>query len=51
MKRYDICVRGTGVVGRCLALALARQGLQVALQGETSRTHVCAEPRVGDIDE
>ncbi len=30
-ERFDICVRGAGIVGRCLALALARQGLQVAL--------------------
>lgn len=37
MKRYDVWVRGAGMVGRCLALALARQGLQVALQGEASR--------------
>ena len=34
MKRYDVCVRGAGPVGMALALALARQGLQVALQGE-----------------
>jgi 2-polyprenyl-6-methoxyphenol hydroxylase-like FAD-dependent oxidoreductase len=27
---FDICVRGAGPVGRCLALALARQGWQVA---------------------
>jgi ubiquinone biosynthesis UbiH/UbiF/VisC/COQ6 family hydroxylase len=31
MERYDVCVRGAGIVGNCLALALARQGLQVAL--------------------
>jgi 2-polyprenyl-6-methoxyphenol hydroxylase-like FAD-dependent oxidoreductase len=31
MERYDVCVRGAGIVGRCLALSLARQGLQVAL--------------------
>ena len=30
-ERLDVCVRGGGIVGRCLALALARQGLQVAL--------------------
>ena len=33
MKRVDVCVRGAGAVGSCLALALARQGLAVALQG------------------
>lgn len=36
MKRYDVCVRGSGAVGRSLALALARQGLQVALQGSAA---------------
>lgn len=34
MKRYDVCVRGAGPVGMALALALSRQGLQVALQRE-----------------
>lgn len=33
MKRVDVCVRGAGPVGSCLALALSRQGLSVALQG------------------
>lgn len=36
MKRHDVCVRGSGAVGRSLALALARQGLQVALQGSAA---------------
>lgn len=31
MKRHDVCVRGAGIVGRSLALSLARLGLQVAL--------------------
>ncbi len=31
MKRFDVCVLGAGVVGQSLALALSRQGLQVAL--------------------
>jgi 2-polyprenyl-6-methoxyphenol hydroxylase-like FAD-dependent oxidoreductase len=31
MHPFDVCVRGGGVVGRALALALARQGLAVAL--------------------
>ncbi len=34
MKRFDVSVRGAGAVGRSLALALSRQGLQVALQGQ-----------------
>ena len=29
---FDVCVRGAGIVGRTLALALSRQGLCVALQ-------------------
>ena len=33
MKRVDVVIRGAGVVGTCLALALSRQGLSVALQG------------------
>jgi len=32
MRHVDVCVRGTGAVGSCLALALSRQGLSVALQ-------------------
>ncbi len=34
MKRFDVCVRGAGPVGSCLALALSRQGLSVALQSD-----------------
>jgi 2-polyprenyl-6-methoxyphenol hydroxylase-like FAD-dependent oxidoreductase len=32
MKRFDVLVRGSGIVGHSLALALARLGLQVALR-------------------
>jgi 2-polyprenyl-6-methoxyphenol hydroxylase-like FAD-dependent oxidoreductase len=35
MDRIDVCVRGAGVVGRSLALALSRQGLGVVLQSES----------------
>lgn len=31
MKRFDVAVRGDGIVARALALALSRQGLAVAL--------------------
>ena len=31
MDRFDVCVRGCGAVGTSMALALARQGLQVAI--------------------
>ena len=34
MESVDVCVRGTGAVGCALALALSRQGLRVALQGD-----------------
>ena len=37
MKAFDVCVRGSGCVGRSLALALARQGLSVALQEPPQR--------------
>ena len=30
MSAFDVCVQGSGPVGMCLALALSRQGLQVA---------------------
>ena len=33
MPSYDVRVSGAGVVGKALALALARQGLRVALRG------------------
>lgn len=34
--RFDVRVSGAGIVGKSLALSLARLGLNVALQGETS---------------
>lgn len=34
MNRFHVCVRGAGIVGRSLALSLARQGLNVALVPE-----------------
>jgi 2-polyprenyl-6-methoxyphenol hydroxylase-like FAD-dependent oxidoreductase len=38
----EVCIRGAGIVGRALALALSHQGLRVALQ---------AAPRAGDAHE
>lgn len=38
MKHFDVHVRGAGIVGSALALALSRQGLSVALSGATSAT-------------
>ncbi|MEY4564137.1 MAG: hypothetical protein RLZZ618_3414 [Pseudomonadota bacterium] len=43
MKRFDVCVRGAGIVGQSLALSLARQGLSVALVPD-------ATPRSGKAD-
>jgi len=37
MTTYDIEVRGAGIVGRCLALSLARLGLSVALRPQAQR--------------
>ena len=37
MKTFDVQVQGAGIVGRCLALALAHAGLTVALRGDTAR--------------
>ena len=37
MKRFDVLVRGSGIVGQCLALALARLGLQVGLRSDPVR--------------
>ena len=36
MKPHDVCVRGAGIVGRSLALSLARLGLRVALVADAS---------------
>ncbi len=38
MKNFDVQVLGAGIVGRSLALALARAGLSVALRPETARS-------------
>jgi 2-polyprenyl-6-methoxyphenol hydroxylase-like FAD-dependent oxidoreductase len=45
MKRYDVCVRGAGPVGMALSLALARQGLQVALQREPASPATATDVR------
>ena len=45
MNRFDVQVLGTGIVGQSLALALARQGLRVALQPPVA----AARPATGDL--
>ncbi|MEW6707272.1 MAG: FAD-dependent monooxygenase [Pseudomonadota bacterium] len=45
MFTADVCVRGAGVVGRSLALALSRQGLSVALQGADERPRASNDVR------
>jgi 2-polyprenyl-6-methoxyphenol hydroxylase-like FAD-dependent oxidoreductase len=37
MQPHDVCVRGAGIVGSAMALALSRQGLDVALQSAPPR--------------
>ncbi len=44
MESVDVCVRGAGAVACALALALSRQGLNVALQGDAA-----AEGRADDV--
>ena len=44
MKRFDVQVLGAGIVGHCLALSLARIGLQVALQPDAA-----APPKGDDV--
>ena len=46
----DVCIRGRGAVGLALALALARQGLQVGLVGEPpAATGGPAGPAAADV--
>ncbi len=48
MQSVDVLVRGSGAVGQCLALALARGGLQIALR-DTAATAQSAVPKSGDV--
>jgi len=36
-QKFDVCIRGDGMVGRTLALLLARQRLRVGLVGQRHR--------------
>lgn len=44
-QSFDICIRGAGVVGRTLALLLARERLKVALVANTARAPEAADVR------
>ncbi|MDP3356873.1 MAG: FAD-dependent monooxygenase [Polaromonas sp.] len=48
-KPFDVCIRGSGVVGRTLALLLARERLQVALVSPETATGTPAPPRPQDV--
>ena len=43
-KPFDVCIRGSGVVGRTLALLLARERLHVALVAPATPTSAPAQP-------
>ena len=49
MKRFDVQVCGAGIVGQCLALSLARLGLQVALRPLASPPRLPHQPDAGDV--
>jgi 2-polyprenyl-6-methoxyphenol hydroxylase-like FAD-dependent oxidoreductase len=50
VNSHDVCIRGEGPVGRSLALALARQGLRVALVADASAaTAAASAPPAPDV--
>lgn len=46
---FDICIRGSGIVGRTLALLLARERLRVGLVSPTARPASGMQPEAGDV--
>ncbi|MBT9553026.1 MAG: FAD-dependent monooxygenase [Hydrogenophaga sp.] len=44
-RRFDVCIRGAGVVGQTLALLLARERLRVALVGTPRPAHAGTDVR------
>lgn len=48
-KPFDVCIRGSGVVGRTLALLLARERLHVALVASAPAPHEPVRPPVQDV--
>jgi len=45
MRTFDVLVRGSGIVGQSLALALSRLGLQVALRPDPQRSDAAPDVR------
>ncbi len=48
-QAFDICIRGDGIVGRTLALLLARERLHVGLVTQTLVAPRNGEPRLDDV--
>ena len=46
---FDICIRGSGIVGRTLALLLARERLRVGLVSPSAAATKGASPETGDV--
>lgn len=46
---FDICIRGDGIVGRALALLLARERLRVGLVAHAPASPPGASPATGDV--
>jgi 2-polyprenyl-6-methoxyphenol hydroxylase-like FAD-dependent oxidoreductase len=44
-KNFDVCIRGDGIVGRTLALLLARERLRVALVAQPAPTPMAEDVR------
>jgi 2-polyprenyl-6-methoxyphenol hydroxylase-like FAD-dependent oxidoreductase len=49
MMQTDIAVKGAGVVGKTLALALARQGFRISLMGDPNAKTAACEPKSVDV--
>ncbi len=45
MNQFDVLVRGSGIVGKSLALSLSRLGLKVALREDAARTDASPDVR------
>ncbi len=49
MEAYDVLVRGSGIVGKSLALSLARQGLRIALLVDADDNKGAGGSHVSDV--